>query len=189
MEHFKDLLRNCDHHASIPWLDTERPYIKLLSLEKESLITGIGTEKPLDTCNVSILCTQIGTNNTCSTLHCLHTAHKIFFYKGWFIVWNTHFKPQNSSTVAIYSPVYANPYGFNLSKPSMCHRKFGPLLLYWRLCSLCLTRIDTFWMQNSQSVPYSFFSDQGRGRSPVFATWTDNRYYFPWIEALALCDV
>ena len=46
--------------------------------------------------------------------------------------WNTHFKLHNSSTAAIYSPVYA------ISKPSLCHKKIRTLPFYWRLYSLCL---------------------------------------------------
>ena len=36
IHHFAHLVRSWHHHASILWLDTERPYIKLLSLENES---------------------------------------------------------------------------------------------------------------------------------------------------------
>ena len=75
------LVCNWDHHASILLLGTEWPYIKLLSLEKGSREL-LRPEKPSDTCHVCILCTQIGTSNTCSTPHRLHTVHKIFCYKA-----------------------------------------------------------------------------------------------------------
>ena len=67
--------------------------------------------------------------------------------------WNTHFKLHNSSTAVIYSPVCA------ISKPSLCHKKFGPLPFYWRLYSLCLNLSSTPSGSKILSVSYSFFSD------------------------------
>lgn len=120
IHHFAHLVRSWHHHTSILWLDTERPYIKLLSLENES--------RELLRRNRWIPATKVfSVPKSGRTIRAVHPT-KYFASKA-----GSLFEiPTSSYTILLLQwsilPCMQNPNGFSLSKPLLCHKKFGPLL-------------------------------------------------------------
>ena len=101
-------------------------------------------EKTLDSSNINIFSPIIGPYQPGSSTNLSNTVYEVLSNYKRIVIWRTNLQPHNSSTVPVDASIcIQKPNGFSLSYPSMCHKRFGPSVLYCRRSNQCFDLAST----------------------------------------------